>query len=920
MKLIVAEKPSVAGDLARALPGSFDRKEGFLEGSDFLITWAVGHLLELVEPETYDAALKRWSLESLPIIPENFQRRVRSGQSKQLNLIKKLAKRSEVEALVNACDAAREGELIFREIEMFAGVEKPVFRLWLQSMTTDAIRKAFEDLEPAQKYHGLGDAAFCRAEADWLIGMNATRAITRRLKGRKERGVWSAGRVQTPTLALLVHRELKVLAHVPKPYWRMRGNFEANGHQYEALYRVSRTGKDAEKIWEESEALELQKLCQGQAATVQEKVTESKRQSPPLHSLTSLQKEANSRFGLSASRTLGAAQRLYEQHKAITYPRTDSNVLPEDYKGHVHQVIGQLAGQDAGVFFAESSRGDAIQAAAKQVQTDGLKQSHRRFDDSKVGDHFAIIPTGTWPSGRLGGDDAKVFELVVRRFLASFLGASTWQKVVRESRIAGEGEKAPYRFFTESNRLLVPGWQLVDRRPPASELLPDLGVPAGTEVAGQNLEIQLEADATRPPARYAEAGILKAMEAASDLDLDYHNEIEDDEVVEALRGKGLGTPATRADIIEGLIAKGYAIRTGKSLRPTAKGIILIDFLGRLRVEHLARAEMTAEMEYHLHQVEQGQLARGSYMGEVADMVKDLVVKLKDFEYEELYAGEEPVGRCPKTGNPVYEGLRGYRCQDGEESWTIWKEYRGRYLNRPVVAKLLAEKESGPLEGFVNMRGQPYAGSLKLVDGEDGRPSLEFEPVKGYAGADDDGAVAPELVSYPVNEEPLQTCPRCQKGQVRETPTHFVCVHPGQSMEEASALAAAGKIRGKTGPGCGLIMPRQVCKREMTRAEVLVWLAGSEEEGHTEWFSDFISKRGRPFTARLVRKANGRHGFEFQPRAPRKKASKKKAAKKKASKKKASKKKVSKKKVTRKKLASKKTATSKVPAEGRENLE
>ncbi|HEX9793056.1 MAG TPA: DNA topoisomerase [Planctomycetota bacterium] len=957
MQLVIAEKPSVAEDLARCLPGKFAKQEGYWEGPDYLVSWAVGHLLELAEPEDYDPELKRWSLELLPILPEKFRRKARSGQSKQLNLLKKLARRDDVDSLVNACDAAREGELIFREIQDYTGVDKPVFRLWLQSMTPAAIRQAFEKLEPSGKFDGLGAAAYSRAEADWLIGMNATRAITKRLKGRKERGVWSAGRVQTPTLALLVHRELRVLAHEPKPFWRLRGTFLAGGHEYDGLYRTSRSGKDAEKIWEQDSAEALLAACEGKPATVVEQVTESQRKPPMLHSLTSLQKEANSRYGLSARRTLAAAQRLYEGHKVLTYPRTDSMALPADYRGHVDTVLGVLAGKGLGGYFSEPERADAMREAAVGLREKGLQNVRRNFDDAKVSDHFAIVPTGNEPSTPLGGDDGKVFELVTRRFLAAFMGASTWQNVVRETRIADAAADGGARvFYTESKRLVVAGWQLVDRRPPASEVLPPLGVEPGEAASGKIVALELQEDATRPAARYTEAGLLKGMETASDLDLEQHEEIDDDDVLDALKQKGLGTPATRADTIESLIAKGYVSRSGKTLRPSAKGIILIDFLERIHADHLAKAQATAEMEFHLYQVEEGQLQGADYMQEVEDSVRSLVDRLRSFSYEDLYVEEDPIGSCPHDGSPVREGLKGYRCskeacgahfdvkiksldkdalagivadveravgaqvgvvstsaeakrttavvhvalggpvlvadasvmldaaarqaagaslkeltvaavEPDDCNFTLWKEFRGRYLNRPVAEKLLRERDTGPLEGFVSMRGDTYAGRVRM----NADHTLEFEAVRDFKGSDDESSVAPELVSYQVDASPFLKCPRCANGAIVETPTHFVCRQPDVAKH----------------PGCGVTVPRTVCKRELARQDLRLYF--DPEAGHTEWIEDFISKKDRAFTARLVFKPNGRHGFEFKPREPREPRAAKKTAKKKTAKKKPTKK-------------------------------
>lgn len=994
MQLIIAEKPSVASDLARVLPGKFEQHEGYWEGPEHIITWAVGHLLELKTPEDYSPELSAWLMDSLPIIPGEasgtsgqvlppFQRKARQGMTKQLRLIRKLGQRDDVVELVNACDAAREGELIFREIDDYMGLGKPVKRLWLQSMTKEGILSAFAEMQNQEHYAGLSAAAYCRAEADWLIGMNATRGITKRLKGRRESGVWSAGRVQTPTLALLVHRELMVLAHVPKPFWRLKGSFHCHDHEYSAQYRVTRTGKDADKIWDEKEAEALLAACKGKPVTVSEKVTESTRRPPYLHSLTSLQKEANSRFGMSAKRTLGAAQRLYEGFKVLTYPRTDSNALPQDYFNHVNDVMNSLAAQNGGgeldASFSEGNRADQIAEAAKIVKEKGLKNTGRNFDDSKVGDHFAIIPTGKWPATPLGGDDAKIFELVLRRFLSAFMEPSKWQKVIRTTEVqvtstsslpswAQEGKPS---FFTESNRLVYPGWQLVDRRPPASELLGDIGVAPGEVTDGTTKEMDLEPDQTRPPKRYTEASLLKAMEQATDLDLDAHGEIEDEDDLANLKQRGLGTPATRADTIESLIAKGYVLRSGKTLRAAAKGITLVDFLERLKINNLAKAELTAEMEFHLHQVQEGKRDPENYMEEVKEAVRDFAEKVRVFQYEDLYTELESIGSCPKDGQPIFEGLKGYRCSKvpvgdqfeilvkgmGREAkvplaevcemlaaeigkldgvsevsadpkrtngyvrlkckqsgptpeliqklekivesvvpggsikefkvsavdaddcgFTIWKEFRGRYLNRPVVQTLLETKDTGPLDGFVSMRGETYAGRVRLDD----EFKLEFEPYKGYKGSDDSGAVAPELISYVINEAPYVTCPKCEEGKIIETPTHFECKGEGDEK------------------GCGLKMPRTVCKREMTREDLLPYFEPSV--GHTNWIEDFISRKGRAFTARLVRKPNGRHGFEFKPRegGPRKKATKKKASKKKATKKKATKKKATKKKAVKKK--------------------
>ncbi|HIG91024.1 MAG TPA: hypothetical protein EYQ77_01160 [Methylococcaceae bacterium] len=954
MKLIIAEKPSVANDLANALPGKFKKiEDAYWEGENYLISWAVGHLLELAEPEHYNPALSGWSLADLPVIPDKFVRKPREGATKQLRVLKKLAQRDEIKTIVNACDAAREGELIFREIEQFVDTDKPSERLWLQSMTKDAILSAFSDVRPGSEFEGLSSAAYCRAEGDWLVGINATRGITKRLKGRRERGVWSAGRVQTPTLAILAHKEVEVLAHVPVDFWRLRGAFSANGHKYDATFRTSRSGKDGDKIWKEADADAMVKSCEGQPTAVTERASNSTRNVPALFDLTSLQKEANNRFGFSAIRTSGAAQRLYEGHKVLTYPRTDSKALPEDYVAKVDELLGDIATGSFSKAFVDIKQAAFFADAAKLIIKDGKQNSKRNFDNSKVGDHFAIIPTGQLPKTTLGGDDAKIFELVVRRFLAALMKPSKWENVVRETVISPTGKDA-LTFFTESKRMVYAGWMLVHRIPKASDQLGDLGVEKGQTVPGKIKQISCEADSTRPPKRYTEAGLLRQMEIATDVAVDSFDDIEDDAVLVEMQGKGLGTPATRAQTIEALVRKGYVLRNGKTLRAAAKGITLIDFLERVGAIDLAKAEQTAEMESSLYKVEHGDMERSAYMASIESTTRELVDKFVNFSYEELYKDEESVGKCPLDAHDVREGLKGYRCSRrakgdrykltiksmGKEAetplvgiaeivheflaarsevteveddlkrtngyinfkierisfvddyinellplvaeiapadslkedfkieaiepdacgYTIWKEFRGRFINRPLATRLLEERDSGPIEGFVSMRGESYAGRIKV----DTEHKLEFEPVKNFKSDDEKGAVGQEEISYEVDQSEFIECP-LGKGKIVETATHFESSEPK-----------------------GVKFPRTICQREMKRVDLIPYFG---EEGHTDWIEDFISRKGRNFTARLVRKPNGRHGFEFKPReaGAKKKSTKKKSTKKKSTKKKSTKK-------------------------------
>src|SRR5262245_16781048 len=647
--LILTEKPSVARDIAEAL-GGFTEHDGYWESDSHLLTFAVGHLFELLEPEELDPKYKRWTLDVLPILPDRFELKKKKGQTDRVRVIQRLAERRDVDRIVNACDAGREGELIFREVVSYLGVEKPVERLWLQSMTTDAIRDGFARLRAGAELEGLGQAAECRARADWLIGMNATRALTKRLKSRRETRAWSAGRVQTPTLALLVERELEVLAHVPVPFWRVLATFTHAGHAYTGTWFDPGLPEDDlhkdDRIFDEARARAIVAAATGQAGLAGETRRPSRAAAPPLFDLTSLQREANRRFGWSARRTLGAAQRCYEAHKVLTYPRTDSRCLPSDYRGTVDEVLRKLS-RASGPELADYGR------ARRHPLEAGLENEARVFDDAGISDHFAIIPTGLLPRSELRGDDSRIYDLVTRRFLGAFHPPAVWERVERTTEVAGE------RFRTRARALMEPGWRAVLRDAEDEDAAPLAPLrPGATEVEGVAVatgEVRAEAEETKPPARITEARLLSLMENAG-------KSIEDEDLARVMHDKGLGTPATRAEIIENLIAKGYVLRVGKTLRPTVKGIRLIDTLRRIHVDRLASAALTGEIEQHLSQVEHGGRTAADFMGEMADYASEIVERAKGFEYEELYAKEAVLGACPCCGRPVREYAWFYRCE------------------------------------------------------------------------------------------------------------------------------------------------------------------------------------------------------------------------------------------------------------------
>jgi DNA topoisomerase-3 len=884
--LVISEKPSVARDIANAL-GGFTATDDYLESDQYVVTWAVGHLLELLEPEELDPKYKRWLLEDLPIIPEKFSMKPKSGVGDRLRTIGKLFKRKDITGVINACDAGREGEMIYRELAQHFQCDKPTQRLWLQSMTADAIRTGFKQLRPGEEFDGLGDAAFCRSESDWLIGMNATRVLTKRMKTRTETTAWSAGRVQTPTLALLAEREVEYLTHRPEPFWRIVAKFKAPDHSYEATWFDPKFKAQPDSPRKDDWITDAEKLeailqaVQNQDGEASETRKPKKEIAPQLFDLTSLQREANRRFGYSARRTLQAAQRLYEGHKALTYPRTDSKYLPNDYKQHVQSVLSKL-----------STSGTEYTASANYLKKAGLLNQGRVFDDSKVSDHFAIIPTEQIPHS-LEGDDLRIYDLVMRRFLAAFYRPAVWVEVERLTEVAKHWFKTRSRYLTDLGWYEVYGKESGEERslPPlnaagrkleealakglSGEDLPAVQSYADT-VTVKNLEAVSEADQTRPPARLTEARILSLMENAGE-------QVKDDEQLsEVMKGKGLGTPATRADILENLIMKQYARRADKALRATTKGILLIDLLRRTNIDRLASARLTGEMEMHLQEVEQGKRKRQEFMEEIFTYARDVVERGKTFEYRDLYATDPPLGLCPTCkAEQVFEQSRFYTCagNGGKDigcNFIIWKERSGRYIDRVTVTELLRDGSTQLLDGFLTSQGKGYKGTLVLT--ADG---LELIPEgsEGKTGGSDE--IDPTAA-------PLAPCPRKPDGcRVFETSYNYRC--------EANCLEPGGRRK------IGVTLPKQICQREISAEEATQFFL----EGKTAEFPDFISRFGRPFAASLVLQDTGRHGFEFKPRegkpgspGPRKSAAK---AKSKA------------KKTVAKTAAKKTTATKKVAA-------
>ena len=716
--LVIAEKPSVGRDLTRSLPGAFQKHEGYLESESHVVTWAVGHLVQLAEPDEYDPKYKKWRMADLPIVPDDFKLVVRDERSrKQFTVISKQLRRGDVDVVINACDAGREGELIFAWTYEKANAKKPVQRLWLSSMTAAAINQGFGALHPAQDYARLEQAARSRSEADWIVGMNATRAATIRLRSSFD-GAVSLGRVQTPTLAILARREEEIRAFVPEPYWLADATFEPtdgeSGRSYHGRYHAG--SEPRMKTAAEAEAIVA--AVQGQPGEITKLDTSTKKERAPLlYDLTSLQREANTRFGFSARRTLAAAQRLYEDHKALTYPRTNSRFLPGD-------MIGELKPTAALV----GRRREYTRAAEYVTGLDVLPLG-RVVNDAKVTDHHAIIPTkAEHRVDKMSDDDRRVYDMVVRRFLAVFHPDAVFENTRLETTVA------EHVFRTRGRVLVVPGWRGVygegisdgdsaDEDDGGDQQLPKLS--QGEAV--RTLEIEALEKVTKPPRRYSDASLLGAMETAGKL-------VEEDEMREAMKDSGIGTPATRAAIIERLIDVGYVEREGRALVATEKGTNVIKFLG----EHaLTSPSMTGDWEHRLGRIEEGEESRERFMRDIAEFARETVGEL-DAKLKEVRVPRANLGPCPVCGRDIVENRKGFSCWSREDpgcGFVIWKSKAGKNLPAAVARELISRgRTEKPVTGFKGRSGRSFRAKLALMQAEDGKWRVEFDEPWAREGA------------------------------------------------------------------------------------------------------------------------------------------------------------------------------------------
>jgi DNA topoisomerase-3 len=811
-KLVIAEKPSVAKDLARVL-GRVPKKEDYYENDEWVIDCAVGHLVELFMPDDFDKKLKAWKLTNLPIIPPEFQLKPIANTKKKFQQLKKQLKRKDVGEVINACDAGREGELIFTYIYELAKAKKPIKRLWMLSMTDQAIKDAFASMREGEELQPLQDAARCRSESDWLIGINGTRAVTLKRSRSMSRQVSTVGRVQTPTLSLVIKREEEINSFVPRDFFRITSTFELSEGTYKGVFQ--RKGfKKAEndkhdrvdRLWDKEEADAI--FAAIQEATTAD-ISETKKRSPQspgrLYDLTTLQREANRLHSYPASRTLQIAQSLYERHKLITYPRTDSKALPEDYGPMCRDLLGSIQGE-----FGPH--------AQKALQSNWVDEKNKKiFNNKQISDHFAIIPTTGSPSN-LDANERKIYNLITKRFISVFYPPAQWDVTTRTSSIK------EYNFKTEGRVLVDPSWLAIygkDNQP--EDTLPAL-TPEDNNQANL-VKSDLENEQTKPPARYTEATLLSAMEGAGKL-------IDDEDLAEALKEKGLGTPATRASTIDHLIKEKYMRREGTQMHPNLKGEDLFHFLDAAGTDILTSPTMTGEWEHKLRLIEEGTMTRDQFMKEIGSLTEEFVTKTTGFT-ETAENLKETTLRSPVTDEPLFEGLGFYQNIEGD--FRIPKSIAGRRLPIDEVDILLREKKIGPLDNFMSKKGQPFSAILQLDE--------EYKVNFVFQNNEEQEAEERESIKdAPV----VARCPVCQK-EVKQTETAYICTSHKKVSEEGS---------------CSFRITRKLLDKEIPLEEFLKLV----NDKKTGLIKGFVSRRTkRPFDANLILKDNGGIGFEFPPR-------------------------------------------------------
>ena len=687
--LVIAEKPSVAQSYAKNL-SAYKREDGYLEGESCIVSWCLGHLAEYAQPEEYDPKYEKWQFDDLPILPEAWKLKVSKDKKKQFEVIKTLMNRSDVEYLVNGCDAGREGELIFQRVYVLAGCRKPVKRLWISSMEDAAIQKGFQTMKSEEEYKNLCMAAVCRAQADWLIGMNGTRAYTTRYFKRLV-----VGRVQTPTLAMLAERQERI-----------------EHFQKEAFYKVALTdGKltvVSENIANEEAADLLAALCNGSTAVVTQMKKERKKSFPPkLYDLTSLQREANRYFGYTAKRTLDMLQELYEE-KLVTYPRTDSQFVTEDMKDSVEELVEKMPVLLSFVDYGQLGH--------------GIK---RVINNAKVSDHHAILPTKEAVEkgiADLPADKKNLMMLICQQLVQAtgeeYLYEQTDITVkCQEHDFKARGKIPVQMGFKEVEKAFK---QLCVKAEPVEEKEKETSIPAGYEEGMRLFPVKAEKNThyTSPPKPFNEDTLLAAMETAGNKEFDSETE-----------KKGLGTPATRASIIEKLVSSGYAQRKGKQILPSTEGKELV----KVMPEYLKSAVMTAEWENQLLMMEKGQITDTQFMGEITSLVRKILEVCREIPEEErrrFQTAREVIGKCPVCGCDVFEGKQNFYCSNRQCDFALWKENRflgsmEKNLDKKMARELL-DKACTHVKGLYSKKKDMKFDADLLLTLEDGKPRFHLE--------------------------------------------------------------------------------------------------------------------------------------------------------------------------------------------------
>lgn len=811
-KLVIAEKPSVAKDLARVL-GHIPKNGDFYENDEWIIDSAVGHLVELFMPDDFDKKLKAWKLTNLPIIPPEFQLKPINNTKKKFQQLKKQLKRKDVEEVINACDAGREGELIFTYIYELSKSKLPIKRLWMLSMTDQAIKDAFANVRDGKELQPLQDAARCRSESDWLIGINGTRAVTLKRSRSAGRKVSTVGRVQTPTLSLVIKREEEINSFEPREFFKITSTFELQEGKYLGVYQKSDFKKSesdkhdrADRIWDKEKADEIFQVVQSSNTA---EISETKKRSPQspgrLYDLTTLQREANRLHHYPASRTLQIAQSLYERHKVITYPRTDSKALPEDYGPTCLNLLNSIQGE--------------LEPHAKKVlDSNWMDDKNKRiFNNKQISDHFAIIPTSTSPS-KLDANEWKIYNLICKRFISIFYPPAQWDVTTRTSDVSG------LAFKTEGRVLVEPSWLAIygkDNQPEDS--LPALS--SGDNQKANLLTSELQKDQTKPPPRYSEATLLSAMEGAGKL-------VDDEELAEALKEKGLGTPATRASTIDHLIKEKYMRREGTQIHPNLKAEDLFHFLDAAGTDILTSPSMTGEWEHKLRLIEDGAMTREQFMKEITQLTEEFVSKTTGFTETAANLKETPL-RSPINDEPLFEGLGFYQNIEGD--FRIPKSVASRRLPVDEVEILLKDRKIGPLDNFMSKAGKPFSAILELDD--------EYKVNFVFQNNEEQESKEKETIGdAPV----VATCPVCQSN-IKQTETAYIC-------EQNKKVSEDGE--------CSFRITRKLLDKEIPLEEFKKLIS----EKKTSLIKGFVSRRTkRPFDANLILKDNGGIGFEFPPR-------------------------------------------------------